>query len=380
MKRWISALAGALLLASCKSGSGTSADAVEPNYTKAHDIQQLMAVVVQPQADIFWKSTGMVIDAEGQHDLRPTTDEAWLRSQSAAATVTEMGNLLQTPLYAAGRGKDWMQFAKALSEIGQKAEQAAKDRASEEAIIKIGETMYNICSACHQAYPPAVGEMPAGGSSATKPLPAAALAHDVAEGDKAFVQSIDGPAFIPFLYLGAKHMVTGYDHILFLIGVVFFLYRLKDVVLYVSMFTIGHSITLLGGVLLGFGVNSYLIDTIIALSVVYKGFENIGGFKRLGFTPNTKLVVLVFGLFHGLGLSSKLMSLDMSQNGLLVNLIGFNVGVEVGQVIVLACVVTVLNLWRTTRGFARGAYGANVALIVAGLLLAAWQIKGYLTA
>ncbi|TWB46339.1 hypothetical protein [Nitrospirillum viridazoti] len=169
MKRRISALAGVLLLASCKGGSGTSADAVEPNYTKAHGIQQLMAVVVQPQADVFWKSTGMIIDEKGQHDLRPATDEAWLSTQSAAATVTEMGNLLQTPLYATGRGKDWMQFSKALSEIGQKAEEAAKDRASEEAIVKIGETMYNICSACHQAYPPAAGETPAGGSSATKP-------------------------------------------------------------------------------------------------------------------------------------------------------------------------------------------------------------------
>lgn len=211
-------------------------------------------------------------------------------------------------------------------------------------------------------------------------LPASAWAHDVAEGDKAFVQSIDGPAFVPFLYLGAKHMVTGYDHILFLIGVVFFLYRLKDVFLYVSMFTIGHSTTLLAGVLLGIGANPYLIDAIIGLSVVYKGVENIGGFKRLGMQLNTKLVVLVFGLFHGMGLATKLMDLNMSKNGLLVNLIGFNVGVEVGQVIVLACVVTLLNLWRSSRSFERGAYGANLALIAAGLLLTGWQIRGYLTA
>jgi len=211
-------------------------------------------------------------------------------------------------------------------------------------------------------------------------LPVTAWAHDVAEGDKAFVQSIDGPAFIPFLYLGAKHMVTGYDHILFLIGVVFFLYRLKDVVLYVSMFTLGHSATLLGGVLLGIGANPYLIDAIIGLSVVYKGFENIGGFKRLGLVLNTRLVVLLFGLFHGMGLATKLMDLNMSKHGLLVNLIGFNVGVELGQVIVLACVVTLLNLWRSSRSFERGAYGANVALILAGLVLTALQLKGYLTA
>lgn len=170
MKRWISALAAALLLTSCKGGSERSADAVEPNYTKVHDIKQLMAVVVQPQAEVFWQSAGVVIDETGQRELRPTTDEGWLQVQSAAATVTEMGNLLQTPLYATGRGKDWMQFAKGLSEIGQRAEKVAKDRAGEEEILKVSETMYNVCSACHQTYPPAAGEAPADNGSATKPL------------------------------------------------------------------------------------------------------------------------------------------------------------------------------------------------------------------
>ncbi|OJW66419.1 MAG: hypothetical protein BGO57_04055 [Sphingomonadales bacterium 63-6] len=205
----------------------------------------------------------------------------------------------------------------------------------------------------------------------------AVWAHDVAEGDKAFVQSIDGPAFIPFLYLGAKHMVTGYDHILFLIGVVFFLYRLKDVVLYVSMFTIGHSTTLLLGTYFGWGANSYIVDAIIGLSVVYKGFENIGGFKKLGITINTKLAVLVFGLCHGMGLATKLQALSMSKNGLLGNLIGFNIGVEVGQVIVLFLVVSLLNLWRGTSSFRRGAFSANIVLIIAGLLLTGYQLERY---
>jgi hypothetical protein len=205
----------------------------------------------------------------------------------------------------------------------------------------------------------------------------AAFAHDVAEGDKAYVQSIDGPAFMPFMYLGAKHMVTGYDHILFLIGVVFFLYRLKDVVLYVSMFTIGHSTTLLLGVLLGTGANSYIVDAIIGLSVVYKGVENLGGFRRIGVQINTKVAVLAFGLCHGMGLATKLMALSVSQNGLLVNLIGFNIGVEVGQVIVLFLVVSLLNLWRGSPSFRRGAFSANMALIVAGLLLTGYQLMRY---
>ncbi|OYX66866.1 MAG: hypothetical protein B7Y88_03270 [Sphingomonadales bacterium 32-64-17] len=206
-----------------------------------------------------------------------------------------------------------------------------------------------------------------------------ALAHDVAEGDKAFVQSIDGAAPLPFLYLGAKHMVTGYDHIAFLVGVVFFLRRLKDVVLYVSMFTIGHSLTLLGGVLLGIGGNAYIIDAIIGLSVVYKGIENLGGFARLGLSFDTRIAVLVFGLFHGLGLATKVMDLDMSSNSLLINLISFNIGVELGQVLVLTFVVLLLGAWRDRAGFATFAKVANVALIAVGLLLTYVQISGYLS-
>lgn len=210
-------------------------------------------------------------------------------------------------------------------------------------------------------------------------LPDMAWAHDVAEGDKAFVQSIEGPAIFPFMYLGAKHMVTGYDHIAFLVGVVFFLNRLKDVVLYVSMFTLGHSITLLGGVLLGVGANAYIIDAIIGLSVVYKGVENIGGFAKIGLKIDTRLAVQVFGLFHGMGLATKVMDLEMSSNGLLTNLISFNVGVELGQVIVLAFVVTLFTTWRQRPSFGKYAYAANIALIGVGLWLTAIQAQGYLS-
>jgi hypothetical protein len=210
-------------------------------------------------------------------------------------------------------------------------------------------------------------------------LPVMALAHDVAEGDKAFVRSIEGPAIFPFLYLGAKHMVTGYDHIAFLIGVVFFLRRLKDVVLYVSLFTLGHSLTLMGGVLLGIGGNAYIIDAIIGLSVVYKGAENIGLLKRAGLNIDTRAAVLVFGLFHGLGLATKVMDLEMSSQGLLTNLIAFNVGVELGQVIVLTAVVALFAVWRQQRSFARYAFMANVALILVGVALTAVQVQGYLS-
>jgi len=163
MKEYFSLCAGALLLASC--GGAKQPSATGPSYTKAHDIKQLMKIVVQPQADVFWHSAGSMSDEKGVHDLRPTTKEEWLRTQSAAATLVEMGNLLQTPQYAQGRGKEWFQFSKALTEIGMKAEKAASDQAGEDVIFEIGGTIYNVCTACHQVFPPAAGEIPAGAST-----------------------------------------------------------------------------------------------------------------------------------------------------------------------------------------------------------------------
>ena len=208
-------------------------------------------------------------------------------------------------------------------------------------------------------------------------LEGSALAHDISKANAAFVEQIDGPAIIPFLYLGAKHMVTGIDHILFLIGVVFFLYRLRDVVLYVSMFTIGHSLTLMGGVLLQIGANAHIVDAIIGLSVVYKAFENMGGFRKIGVRIDPRLAVFAFGLAHGMGLATKLMELTVSKNGLLTNLISFNIGVEIGQVIVLIAVVALLNLWRRSASFNSMAFSANIALMAAGLVLTGYQITGY---
>lgn len=196
-----------------------------------------------------------------------------------------------------------------------------------------------------------------------------------------FVQTIEGRAIAPFMYLGAKHMVTGYDHLLFLVGVIFFLYRLKDVVLYVSLFTIGHSITLLAGVLGGLRANPYLIDAIIGLSVVYKAFENLGGFDHFGrFRPSTRGAVLVFGLFHGLGLATKLQEFTLAGNGLVTNILSFNVGVEIGQFLALAGVLILLTWWRTHSSFLRHAFATNVVLMVGGFILAGSHVAGYLIA
>src|SRR6201981_867318 len=159
-------------------------------------------------------------------------------------------------------------------------------------------------------------------------FPGSASAHNVSKRDASFVQSNKGAAVAPFLYLGAKHMVTGYDHLLFLVGVIFFLYRLKDIVTYVSLFTVGHSLTLLGGVLGGIHANPFVIDAIIGFSVVYKAFENMDGVRRwLGRQPDTRLAVLIFGMFHGFGLATKLQDVALVPSGLVANILSFNVGV-----------------------------------------------------
>jgi len=209
-------------------------------------------------------------------------------------------------------------------------------------------------------------------------IPGVASAHNVSQRDASFVQSTHGAAIAPFLYLGAKHMVTGYDHLAFLVGVIFFLYRLKDIVQYVSLFTLGHSITLLAGVLGGIHANSYVVDAIIGFSVVYKAFDNMAGFQRfLGFEPNAKLAVLIFGLFHGFGLATKLQELALSKNGLVTNIVSFNVGVEIGQVLALTAVLIALSFWRSRGGYLRHAFAANTALMAVGFVLTGYQIAGY---
>jgi hypothetical protein len=203
-----------------------------------------------------------------------------------------------------------------------------------------------------------------------------AFGHTIEGKDASFVEAIDGPAIGPFIYLGAKHMVTGYDHLLFLLGVIFFLYRPRHVVQYVTLFAIGHSITLLFGVLADIRVNAYIIDAIIGLSIVYKAFENIDGFKRLlGFEPNTRIAVFVFGLFHGLGLATKLQEFDLSANGLVSNIISFNVGVEIGQILALSAVFIILSIWRSSGSYLKHAFVTNVALMSGGFMLAGYQLS-----
>ena len=205
-----------------------------------------------------------------------------------------------------------------------------------------------------------------------------AFAHGVEEGDKGYIQESSGVLFIPFMYLGAKHMVTGYDHLLFLFGVIFFLYRLKDVGRYVTLFAVGHSTTLILGVMGNIHANPFVIDAIIGLSVVYKALDNLGAYRTwFGVEPDPKAAVLIFGFFHGFGLATKIQDLSVSRDGLFANLVSFNVGVEIGQFLALCVILIAMTMWRRTRSFGRSVVVANTVLMAAGLILVGYQLTGY---
>ncbi len=206
------------------------------------------------------------------------------------------------------------------------------------------------------------------------------FAHGVDDNTKQFLLANQGVSIIPYMYIGAKHMVTGYDHLLFLVGVIFFLYRSKDIMVYVTLFTIGHSLTLMFGVLYDIAMNPYLIDAIIGFSIIYKGFDNLGGFKRvLGFQPNTKAAVMIFGLFHGFGLATKIQEFEIPKEGLFENLIAFNVGVELGQFSALILVLIALSFWRRHPSFLRFSTATNALLMSSGVMLVGFQLTGFFT-
>jgi hypothetical protein len=206
-----------------------------------------------------------------------------------------------------------------------------------------------------------------------------AIAHGVTAGDKGYIQESSGILTMPFIYLGAKHMITGYDHLLFLFGVIFFLYRFRDVGIYVSLFAVGHTVTLLLGTLMEISVSAYLIDAIIGFSIVYKALDNMGAYQRwFRFQPNTKIATLIFGLFHGFGLATKILDYKVPADGLIPNLFAFNVGVELGQLMALGAILIFMGFWRRSDSFLRHAYAAQVVLMTCGFLLVGYQLTGFL--
>ena len=201
-----------------------------------------------------------------------------------------------------------------------------------------------------------------------------AQAHNVSAEDIALIFGRSGFDFLLYLWLGAKHMVTGYDHILFLLGVIFYLTGMRSVALYVTLFAVGHSLTLIFGVLNGINVNPYFIDGIIGLSVAYKAFDNLGGFDAVfGWMPNDRWATFIFGLFHGLGLATKLQDLGLSEDGLLPNLLSFNLGVELGQIAALSVLLVLLILWRRVDSEQYVGVPFNFVILACGFALASWQ-------
>lgn len=212
-------------------------------------------------------------------------------------------------------------------------------------------------------------------------LPGLAIAHGVASSDQSFLSTGEGRMLFAYLYLGAKHMITGYDHLLFLVGVVFYLYRLRDIGIYVTLFAIGHSITMLTGVLGEIEINAHLIDAIIGFSVVYKAADNLGIFdKWFGWSPNPKMATFVFGLIHGFGLATKIQEYEIPENGLIPNLLAFNAGVEIGQLLALTLILILMGFWRRHSSFWPQAQWANRLLLVAGFALMIFQLIGFVHA
>jgi hypothetical protein len=219
------------------------------------------------------------------------------------------------------------------------------------------------------------------GVAALTLLASGAAGHGVDEATRSFLSDSSGLQMAPFLYIGAKHMVTGYDHLLFLFGVVFLLTRGRDVFAFVTLFTIGHSTTLLLGVLGGLRLDAYLVDAVIGMSVIYKGFDNLGGFGALGVPrPAPRLMVFLFGLVHGFGLATKLQDFELPQSHLFGNLLAFNVGVEVGQLLALTLILVLINTWRRHDSFTRAAILTNTLLMTAGVVLTGMQLAGYFIA
>lgn len=213
-------------------------------------------------------------------------------------------------------------------------------------------------------------------SSALLLFPLLLAAHGVSSGDQ---EILNNGGLLSYIYVGAKHMVTGYDHLLFLAGVIFYLQDFKDIVRFITVFTIGHSITLIGATYLGIQANEHLIDAVIALSVLYKGFENLGGFEKYlkNKSPNLLLMVFIFGLIHGFGLSTRLQSFEVGTSQFLSKIISFNVGVELGQILALIPIVFIITKWKSKKSYSAFYKAANLYLVIAGIGLFIYQIYGY---
>jgi hypothetical protein len=208
-------------------------------------------------------------------------------------------------------------------------------------------------------------------------LPSLSFAHDMTDIAR---DRMAAGGFLNVMWTGAEHMLSGYDHLLFLLGVMFFLTRLRDIFLFVTAFTLGHTVTLIFATFAGITANHYLIDAVIAVTVAYKGFENLDGFKRwFGFNaPNLLAMVFIFGLIHGFGLSARLQAVTLADDpDLLGKILIFNLGVEVGQIIALMIMAVAIRSWQQVKAWPVISRASNIALVIAGAGLLVFQLNGY---
>ena len=203
-----------------------------------------------------------------------------------------------------------------------------------------------------------------------------AFGHGMSEAEKQII--IEG-GILRYIWIGATHMLSGYDHLAFVFGIIFFLTKFKDIVKYITAFTVGHSITLIIATFNAIQVNYFLVDAVIALSVCYIAFHNLDGFKKYFNVkaPNMLAMIFSLGLIHGLGLSTRLQQLPLNPDDLLMNIISFNVGIEIGQISALAVMLFVIAFFRKKEAFATFAKAANGFLIIAGAYLFMMQMHGY---
>lgn len=202
-----------------------------------------------------------------------------------------------------------------------------------------------------------------------------AFAHGMSEAEK---HSILQGGNLQYLKIGATHMLTGYDHLLFVFGIVFFLTSIIDVIKYITAFTLGHSITLITATLIGVTSNYYLINAMIALSVCYIGYENMGGFKKV-FNKGLNMIwaIFIFGLIHGMALSNQLQQLPLGEEGIIWRILSFNLGIELGQIAALFVMVAILFKWRRKPSFHKISNASNNVLIYVGAFLFLFQMHGY---
>ena len=201
-------------------------------------------------------------------------------------------------------------------------------------------------------------------------------AHGMSDADKLAI--VEG-GNLRYLWLGATHMLTGYDHLLFVFGIIFFLTSFRDIVKYITAFTLGHSVTLILATFNQIQLNYFLIDALIGLSVAYVAFANLDGFRKYLHIqpPNMLAMVVLFGLVHGFGLSTRLQELPLSSDGLLLNIVSFNAGIELGQIAALTVMLALLAGWRKARSFSAFSLSSNLMLIFAGAFFFLFQMHGY---